>query len=159
MCRWELFMNRYANQSTVKSIPLPQIGPVLYVTEAGSDTDDALEAVCDLADAKHGQIELIHVVDLAHVASKPDAHMGIQHRLEMLARKLKKVERNVVSVLLFGSPEDVISKRATEVRAKLIAFDSYSGSSPKARRGLIDRLMRRVSCPVVILSGKTSRTK
>lgn len=138
----------------MKSIPIPQVGPVLYITEAGSDTDDALDEVCNLAEAKHGQIELIHVVDLAHVASKPDAHMGIQFRLEMVARKLKRFERDVVSVLLFGSPEDVISKRATEVGAKLIAFDSYTCSSPKARQGLIERIMRRVACPVVILSEK-----
>ena len=153
----ESSMKSYANRNTAER--LSEFGPVLYVTEATGDTDDELDAVCGLSEARTGKIELIHVVDLANVTSKPDAHMGIQYRLEMLARKLKKIEKNVVSVLLFGSPEDVISKRATEVCAKLIAFDSYTGSSPKARQGLIDRLMRRVSCPVVILSGKSSKIR
>ena len=140
--------NSTRSGATSRSAP----GTLLYVTDVVmSDPDEGLDAACELADRTGSQLELIHVVDLAHAPSKPDAHMGIQYRLEMLARKLHHLKRNVASILLFGSPEEVISKRAADIKARLIAF-GRSGSSPtEAQHGLVKRIMRRVACPVVFL--------
>ena len=125
---------------------------LLYVTDlVMSDSDEGLDAAYELADRTGSQLELIHVVDLGHAPSKPDAHMGIQYRLEMLARKLQHLKANVASILLFGSPEDVISKRAADIKARLIAFGRNGSSSPEAQHGLVKRIMRRVACPVVFL--------
>ena len=127
-------------------------GTLLYVTDVVmSDSDEGLDAACELADRTGSQLELIHVVDLGKAPSKPDAHMGIQYRLEMLARKLRHLKRNVASILLFGSPEDVISKRAADIKARLIAFGRNGSSSPESQHGLVRRIMRRVACPVIFL--------
>jgi nucleotide-binding universal stress UspA family protein len=130
----------------------PASGALLYVTDVVmSDSDEGLDAACELADRTGSHLELIHVVDLVHAPSKPDAHMGIQYRLEMLARKLQHLKRNVASILLFGSPEEVISKRAVDIKARLIVFGRNGSSSTEAQNGLVRRIMRRVTCPVVFL--------
>jgi nucleotide-binding universal stress UspA family protein len=140
--------NSTTSGATSRSAP----GTLLYVTDVViSDSDEGLDAACELADRTGSQLELIHVVDLVHTPSKPDAHMGIQYRLEMLARKLQHLKADVASILLFGSPEDVISRRATDIKAKLIAFGRNGSSSTEAQHGLVKRIMRRVACPVVFL--------
>jgi nucleotide-binding universal stress UspA family protein len=141
---------RKSTRSGATSCSAP--GTLLYVTDVVmSDSDEGLDAACELADRTGSQLELIHVVDLGHAPSKPDAHMGIQYRLEMLARKLQHLKANVASILLFGSPEDVISKRAADIKARLIAFGRNGSSSLEAQHGLVRRIMRRVACPVVFL--------
>jgi Universal stress protein family len=80
--------------------------------------------------------------------------MGIQYRLEKLGRRLKSLRDRVRSILLFGSPEDVISKRADDIKAKLIAFGSNGALSGGVQQKLIDSVTRRVSCPVITITSK-----
>lgn len=129
----------------------PTGGMLLYVTDLVNDTNEDLDLACELA-ASHGiHLEMIHVVDLDHAHSNPDAQMSIQFRLDALATSLRHLKRNVASILLFGSPEDVISRRAKEIKANLIAFAFNGQPSAMAHDGLIKRVERKVACPVVVL--------
>src|ERR1035437_8981602 len=94
---------------------------------------------------------MIHVVNLNHAHSNPDAQMSIQFRLDALARSLRHLKRNVASILLFGSPEDVITRRAQEIKAKLIAFARHGQSSTAAQAAMVKRVGSKVTCPVVVL--------
>ncbi len=136
-----------------------QVGTLLYVTDLVSDSDESLDFACQLAENKGIQLELVHVVDVGKSPSRPDAEMGIQYRLEALARRLRLVKKAVISSLLFGSPEDVISGRASAIKAKLIAFAGNSSSSARSQKGLVIRLKRKVACPVVVLSGSGARAR
>jgi nucleotide-binding universal stress UspA family protein len=144
--------------TTGTSLSVTTDGPLIYVTDAGlGDCDEALHAACDLAESNGSQLEILHVVDLVDAPSMPDAHMGIQSRLDRLAQRLRHLKRNVVSILLFGRPEDVIAKRAADVRARLIAFGHLGTSSSGRRQGMVRRIMQRVACPVIILPHVVSK--
>jgi len=126
-------------------------GTLLYVTDLVNDSSESLDLEFELA-ARHGiRLEMIHVVDLDHAHSDPDGQMGIQFRLDALARSLRHLKQNVASILLFGSPEDVITRRAHEIKAKLIAFARHGQSSTAAQAAMIERLGSKVRCPVVVL--------
>lgn len=126
-------------------------GTLLYVTDLVHDSNEALDVACDLA-ASHGvNLEMIHVVDLDHARSSPDGQMSIQFRLDTLGQRLRHVKRNVVPLLLFGSPEEVISKRAKEIKAKLIAFAFSGQPSSGIQAAMAKRVRSKVECPVMIL--------
>jgi len=126
-----------------------QTGTLLYVTDLVSDSDESLDLACQLAESQGIHLELVHVVDLGHSPSRPDAQMGIQYRLEALARRLRHPHSRVVSSLLFGAPEEVISRRASTVKAKIIAFPSNDSLTARSQDRLVMRLKKRVGCPVV----------
>ena len=132
----------------------PTADILLYVTDLVSDTDDTLASACELAGQHGAEIEVIHVVDVERSHSWPDAQMGAQHRLETLGRRLKKLGEGVKSLLLFGAPEDVIAKRATDVHVRAIAFGSNGSSLAAAQQKLISSVMQRVTCPVVTIHSK-----
>ncbi len=131
-----------------------QNGTILYVTDLTSDSDETLAAACDMADNTLAEIELIHVVDLMHAPSTPDAQMSILYRLETLGRRLKKLRRNIVPRLLFGSLEDTVAKRACDIKARLVVFGNDS-TSPTALQEKLARIRPRVPCPVWIISAHT----
>lgn len=132
--------------------PLAEV--LLYITDLVSDTDDTLATACELADQHGARIEMIHVVDVERTRSSPDAQMGTQHRLETLGRRLKQLGESARSVLLFGAPADVIARRATDLRARAIAFGSDGSALAEAQQKLISSVMQRVSCPVVTIQAK-----
>jgi hypothetical protein len=139
--------------SAEKNIPAHG-GPLLYVTDLVNDSKESLDLALKLAVSHGVHLEMIHVVDLDHARSDPDGQMGIQFRLEALARSLRHLKQNVASILLFGSPEEVITRRANEIKAKVIAFARHGQSSAAAQASLIKRLGSKVACPVVVLSVK-----
>ena len=126
-------------------------GMLLYVTDLMNDSNEDLDHACALAERHGVPLEMIHVVDLAKSRSTPDAQMGIQFRLEALAQRLRYLKRNVVSLLLFGSPEEVISKRATQIKARVIAFARSHPAASEHQAALVRRLGSKVSCPIVVL--------
>src|SRR5450631_1619447 len=126
-------------------------GTLLYVTDLVHDSNEALDAACELATSHGVHLELIHVVDLEHTGSSPDGQMSIQFRLDVLAQRLRHLKRNVASILLFGSPEELISKRAKDAKAKLIAFAFSGHPSRRAQAAMVKRVGSRVACPVMIL--------
>lgn len=126
-------------------------GTILYVTDLKSDSDETLAAACDMADSSHADIELIHVVDVMHVPSTPDAQMSILYRLETLARRLNKLRRHIVPRLLFGTLEDTVAKRACDINARMVVFGNDS-SSPTGLQERLARIRQRVPCPVWIIS-------
>lgn len=130
----------------------PTRGTLLYVTELAGDSAEVLDLALELAARHSVRLELIHVVDLDHAQSGPDGLMGIQFRLDSLARSLRHLKHNVASTLLFGSPEDVITRRAHEIKAKLIAFARHGQASAEAQAAMVKRLGSKVTCPVVVLT-------
>ena len=131
----------------------PARGTLMYVTELEGDSTEVLDLAVELA-ASHGVgLELIHVVDLDYARSDPDGQMGIQFRLDALARSLRHLKHKVASTLLFGSPEEVITRRAYEIKAKLIAFARQGHASAEAQAAMVKRLGNKVACPVVVLPG------
>lgn len=127
-------------------------GTLLYVTELDNDSSESLDLAVELAASNGIGLEMIHVVDLNHAHPGPDGQMGIQFRLEALARSLRHVKRSVTSILLFGCPEDVVTSRAREINAKLIAFPSHRQRSAASQVAMVKRLGNTVACPVVLLS-------
>lgn len=125
---------------------------LLYVTDLVSDSRDVLEFASELAERQGAHLELLHVIDPEKASSRPDAQMGIQYALEALARSLKNLKRNTRARLMFGHPEEVISKRAAESRATLIAFSVVDSSGKRVQEALIRNLSKTCSCPVMMLS-------
>jgi nucleotide-binding universal stress UspA family protein len=130
---------------------IPTRGALLYVADLDSDSTESLGLAFELAVSHNVRLEMIHVIDLDHARSDPDGQMGIQFRLEALARSLRHLKQNVASILLFGSPEDVITRRAQEIKAKLIAFARHGQSSAAAQAAMVKRVGSKVTCPVVVL--------
>jgi len=129
----------------------PVQGTLLYVTDLVNDSKESLDLAFNLALSHGVRLEMIHVVDLNHTQSDPDGQMSIQFRLEALARSVRHLKKNVASVLLFGSPEEVITRRAGDIKVKLIAFARHGHSSAAAQASMVKRLGSKVRCPVVIL--------
>lgn len=127
-------------------------GTLLYLTELDQDARESLELASQLAMRKGIGLEMIHVVDLVHARPGPDAQMGIQFRLDALANTLRHLKRSVTSVLMFGSQEEVVTKRAQETNVKLIAFPSHGQRSAAAQAAMVKRVGSKVACPVVILN-------
>ena len=130
-------------------------GAILYVTDLTSDSDETLASACDMADRNRAAIELIHVVDVVKEQSTPDGQMGILYRLETLARRLNNLRRNIAPLLLFGTLEDAVAKRACDIKASLVVFGNDSTSSTALQERLV-RIRRRVPCPVMIISARTA---
>lgn len=127
-------------------------GDLLYVTDLVSDNQSALEFACELAEKRGAQLELLYVIDPEKVSSRPDAQMGIQYALEALARSLKHLKGKTRARLLFGHPEAVISKRAAETRAALIAFSVGDSSKKLVQKALVRNLAKTCACPVLMFS-------
>lgn len=126
-------------------------GTLLYVTELVDDPDEALTIDSDLGENHGRHLELVHVIDLEHTPSNPDAHMGIQYRLDALAAKLRKLKWDVVTILLFGFAEDKIPKRAKQIKATLIAFRPNNTPFAGRQERLCARIERKARCPVIVL--------
>lgn len=124
---------------------------LLYVTDCADDSDGALDFACALAHRNGAHLELLHVIDPGHSPSRPDAQMEIQFRLETLARSLKRLTNNAEAILLYGAPEDVILKRAAEIRPALIAFPLNGSATDDSKIRLVRRLTRRCPFPVLTL--------
>lgn len=146
-------MQRYPGGTLAKQQPTS--GTILYVTDLTSDSDETLASACDMADRNCVAIELVHVVDVAREPSNPDAQMGILYRLETLAHRLKNLGRNVVTLLLFGTLEDVIAKRARDTKARMVVFGTNEPCSTALQERL-SRIRRRVPCPVAIISARAA---
>ncbi len=127
-------------------------GTLLYVIELDSDSSESLDLAFELAESKGVGLEMIHVVDLNHACPGPDGQMGIQFLLDALTRSLRHLKRSFTSVLLFGHPEDVVTRRAREVNAKLIAFPSRGQRSAAAQVAMVKRVGNNVACQVVVLN-------
>lgn len=125
---------------------------LLYVTDSVSDSPEFLAFATKLAARRDDDLELLHVIDLGQTPSAPDAHMGTQYSLEMLARTLKAVKKNTHALLLFGSPEEVISKRAADIKATLVAFPLDGSEKDRRKENLAHRLIEKCECPVVTFS-------
>lgn len=142
-------MNKCMSKKDHKHVPTERT--LLLVTDLSSSSEATLQSVCLSAATQCEQVELIYVVDPERTSSRPDAQMGIQYRLDTMLQSLKRVHSGVRSVLLFGSPEAAIVQRANQAKAKLIALSWNPASSNQVQQGLVRRLMRRLTCPIVIL--------
>jgi len=127
-------------------------GALLYVTDLVSDRQEVLEFACELAENHGATLEILHVIDPHETRSSPDAQMGIQFNLEALARNLRKLRTGTQAHLLFGRPEVVISRRALDTRAALIAISESAPSNQRIQRALVRRLSQTCTCPVLLFS-------
>jgi len=126
-------------------------GTLLFVTDPAKDGLNVLEFACALARKHRARLELVHVIDPGHIPSMPDAQMGIQHRLEALARSLRNLNRSARAVLLFGKPEHVLRERAEELKATLIAIALNGSATDRVQKRLAEDLARNCDCPVLTL--------
>jgi nucleotide-binding universal stress UspA family protein len=78
--------------------------------------------------------------------------MGIQNRLEALARGLRTLNRSAQAILLFGKPEQVLRERAEEIEATLIAIALNGSPTDRVQKKLAEILSRKCSCPVLTLA-------
>ena len=123
-------------------------GTLLFVADFINGGQDVLEFACNLA-GRYDHLELMHVIDPQHSFSMPDAEMGAQFNLELLSQRLRILKTSVVSLLSFGCPEDVIPRRAAEVKASLIVFPLIGSAKDSNREKLISRLTSKCNCPVL----------
>ena len=126
-------------------------GTLLFVTNPANDSQPVLEFACALAQRHHARLELVHVVDPEHISSMPDAQMGIQYRLEALARSLRNLNRSAQAVLLFGKPGHVLRERAEDLKATLIAIALNGSATDRVQKKLAEDLARKCDCPVLTL--------
>jgi nucleotide-binding universal stress UspA family protein len=125
---------------------------LLYVTDSVSDSPEFLAFALKMAERHGANLELLQVVDPGHAFSNPDAHMGAQYSLETLARSLKALKKNAHALLLFGQPETVISKRAADIGATVIAFPLDGSARDRSKKNLAQRLIQKCACPVLTFS-------
>src|SRR5665213_1056356 len=109
---------------------------LLYVTDSVSDSPEFLAFALKVAERHGANLELLQVVDPGQASSNPDAHMGAQYNLEALARSLKALKKNAHALLLFGHPESVISKRAADIKATVIAFPLDGSAKDRGKKSL-----------------------
>jgi nucleotide-binding universal stress UspA family protein len=134
--------------STAGSLPA---GTLLFVTDPAKDSLNVLEFACALAQRHRARLELVHVIDPGHILSMPDAQMGIQYRLEALARSLRNLNRSAQAVLLFGKPLHVLRERAEDVKATLIAIALNGSATDRVQKRLAKDLATKCDCPVLTL--------
>jgi hypothetical protein len=125
---------------------------LLYVTDSVSDSPEFLALAIKLAQRQGDRLELLHVIDPGQTPSMPDALMGLQYSIETLARSLKALKRNAHALLLFGCPEDVISRRAADIDATLLAFPLDRSERDLRKKKLAHRLIEKCTCPIVTFS-------
>ncbi len=123
----------------------------LYETELVDDLDETL-VIDDLdgdlvvgsepADDRARHLELVRVVGLACGRMETESPLPIQSRLDALLSKLRKIKWDVVTLLLFGSAEINVPKRAKPTRGELIAFRASSTLSTDCRENLLAALRR-----------------
>jgi nucleotide-binding universal stress UspA family protein len=129
-----------------------QAGTLLFVTDPAKDSLNVLEFACVLAQRHRARLELVHVIDPEHIPTMPDAQMGIQYRLEAMARSLRNLNRSARAILLFGKPEHVLRERAEDVKATLIAIALNGSATDRVQKRLAEDLARKCDCPVLMLS-------
>jgi hypothetical protein len=115
------------------------------------DNQNILQFACELAQRHRIRLELLHVVDPENSPSMPDAQMGIQYRLEALARNMKGLKKGVQAILLFGKPERVVWERAAKMKAKLIAIALNGSNTDRVQKRLALILAPRCACPVMTI--------
>ena len=125
---------------------------LLYVTDIVSDSPEFLAFALKVAEKHGSNLELLQVIDPGQTSSNPDAHMGVQYSLETLARSLKTLKKNTRALLLFGRPEEVISKRAADIKASVIAFPLDGSVRDRGKKSLAHRLIQKCACPVLTFS-------
>jgi nucleotide-binding universal stress UspA family protein len=126
-------------------------GTLLFVTDPVKDSQHVLEVACALARRYRARLELVHVIDPGLTPSMPDAQMGIQYKLEALARNLRAMDRSAQAILLFGIPEHVLAERAEDIKATLIAIALNGSATDRIQRRLAEDLSRKCDCPVLTL--------
>jgi nucleotide-binding universal stress UspA family protein len=134
-------------------------GTLLLVTDPVKDSKGLLRLACQLARKHRFRLELLHVVDPEHVSSMPDGQMAILHRLEELARSMRSLQKGVRAILLFGKPERVVSERAADVNATLIAIALNGSNSDRVQEKLARALAGKCDCPVMTLAPRTPRRR
>ncbi len=126
-------------------------GTLLFVTDPVKDSQNVLEFACALAQRYRARLELVHVIDPGHISSMPDAQMGIQYRLEALARGLQSLNRSAQAILLFGKPELVLAERAVDIKATLIAIALNGSATDRVQKRLAGALSLKCDCPVLTI--------
>jgi nucleotide-binding universal stress UspA family protein len=122
---------------------------LLFVVDAVNGSQDVLDFACELAKGQSADLHLLHVIDPDRSQSSPDAQMGVQVGLEILAQRARSLTRSTVSLLSFGRLEDVIPKRAAKVDASLIVLSLRGSGADRPQKRLVGRLRAECRCPVL----------
>ena len=125
---------------------------LLFVADFMNGSQDVFDVACEIADRYDAHLQLLNVIDPEHAPSSPDGQMGCQYRFEMLANKVRAMNRGVVSLLSFGSPECVIPRRAAEVNATVIVIPLNGTANDRHQKRLVRQLARKCDCPVLAIS-------
>jgi nucleotide-binding universal stress UspA family protein len=123
-------------------------GTLLLVADPLNDRADVLDFASELAHSGGVRLELLHVIT---PQTPSDERISIRNRLTSLVRNLGSLHRNDEAILLFGNPEQVVSQRAEEVQATLIAVVLNGSPSDRFQIRLAEHLAHRCDCPVVTL--------
>ena len=124
-------------------------GTLLFVADFVTGSRDVLDFACELAEKQNADLQLLHVIDPEHTYSSPDAQMGAQFSIEMLAQRARALKRSAVSLLSFGNPENVIPRRAAEVNASLVVLPLDGSATDRLQKSLVRRLRGKCDCPVL----------
>jgi nucleotide-binding universal stress UspA family protein len=137
--------------STQHSEPSMQRAPggtLLLITDPLNDSADVLHFASELAHSGGARLELLHVIT---PQTPSEERISIRNRLTSLVKSLGSLQRNDEAILLFGNPEQVVSQRAEEIQATLIAVVLNGSPSDRFQIRLAERLAHRCECPVVNL--------
>ena len=139
------------NASKIAAAHDRKTGPLLFVADFVTGNPDVLDFACKFAEMQSADLQLLHVVDIEHAHSSPDAHMGAQFNLEMHAHRAKALKRSAMSLLSFGSPENEIPRRAAEVNASLVVLPLNGPVADRPHDRLVHQIRRKCACPVLAL--------
>jgi nucleotide-binding universal stress UspA family protein len=139
---------------------------IIALLDFSAVTDQVFETAADLADALHGRVVLLHVVQPSRV---PAAGITVLETMQaaviadqqVAARRLARYEKRlrldkiaVTAVLLRGVPAPLILEQTGKLRAALVVMGSHGHGTITGRLvgTTTEYILRRVRCPVIVVS-------
>lgn len=118
------------------------------------DVEQRLKIIVQFARLLDAEVHLVHAIDVSHEYSRPHSAIDKQFDLDHLVGCLLRDGIEAHSRLLYGTPEDVICKYATERAAEYIVFGLHKIGSTSSyfRESLVNRVIRKAPCAVFIFS-------
>jgi nucleotide-binding universal stress UspA family protein len=139
---------------------------IIALLDFSTVTDQVFETAAGLADALHGRVVLLHVVQPSRVPAAgitvlETMQAAVNADQQVAARRLARYERRlrldkiaVTTVLLRGVPAPLILEQAGKLRAAFLVMGSHGHGTITGRLvgTTTEYLLRRARCPVIVVS-------
>lgn len=115
------------------------------------DVHDRLAIIASFAKALRADVQLVHAVDVQHELSRPHSATDTQFEFDLLVGHLLHDGVVAQSMLLYGTPEEVIAERAAQTKAHYIVFGMHKDGNFSSffRKSLVARVIKIAPCAIL----------